>query len=157
MHRNALVVIGAVVLVITAISCAAGDAQSKVTEQGIEFHDSKVQAAEFIEYYNSIKLSAEQEKIKQEALSELPAPCCADQSIDTCCCPCNLAKAVWGLSNLLISEHGYGADQLQEEVEAWIEFTNPGGYTGDACYGPGGCGRSFERNGCGGMDEGRIS
>jgi hypothetical protein len=122
-----------------------------------DFHDAKIEAAEFIEYFNTIELTAEQRAIKLEALSSIPAPCCSEYSIDTCCCPCNLAKSVWGLTHLLITERGYDADQVRSEVEAWMKFTNPSGYTGDACHSRSGCGRPFEQNGCGGMDEGRIS
>lgn len=118
----------------------------------IEFHDVRAQTQEFMGYFRSIELDAEQERVKQEALAGLEAPCCSDNSAYTCCCPCNMAKSWWGLSHHLIATQGYGAGEVRAAVEGWIEFINPHGFSGDACY-TGGCGRPFHRNGCGGMDE----
>lgn len=123
--------------------------------EDIVFADPRQQAAEFIAKYHSIELSMRQEEMKQEALSTIPAPCCASFSIATCCCPCNLAKAVWGLSHHLIAERGYDVPRVRETVQRWLRLTNEAGYRGDACY-TGGCNRSFEHDGCGGMDENRI-
>ena len=85
----------------------------------------------------------------------MPAPCCADNTMATCCCPCNMAKAVWGYSAWLIVEKGYDADQLEKEVRRWLADANPNGWSGEACY-KGGCSRSFDQDGCGGMVEGYI-
>ncbi len=38
----------------------------------------------FIDYYNSITLTPEQERVKRDALSPLKAPCCDDNSMYTC-------------------------------------------------------------------------
>lgn len=38
----------------------------------------------FIDYYNSIALTPEQEKVRRDALSPLKAPCCDDNSMYTC-------------------------------------------------------------------------
>jgi len=57
---------------------------------------------QFIDYYNATTLTAEQESTMRNALLPLKAPCCDDNSMATCCCPCNLAKSVWGLSSYLI-------------------------------------------------------
>ena len=122
---------------------------------GLTFTDAKAQAQEYIRYYKEIELTPEQERIKAEALSALPAPCCADNSLLTCCCPCNMAKSAWGLSAHLITERGFDAEQVRQAAAQWLEFANPDGYTGDACY-TGGCGRSFEHNGCGGMNENQV-
>src|SRR3970040_3160998 len=92
-------------------------------ESGIKFYDAKLQAKEFIAYYNYIALTPEQEKIKSEALSAIPAPCCSNYSILTCCCPCNLAKSVWGVSNFLIADQNYGAKQGKGAISEWIQFT----------------------------------
>ena len=119
-------------------------------EGGIEFYDARQQASEFIALFHSIVLTEEQERTKNEALSVLPAPCCADKSIATCCCPCNLAKSVWGLSHFLIAERSSDVLEVRRVVQEWMEFTNQNGYTGDACY-IGQCNRPFEANGCGGM------
>ena len=82
----------------------------------------------------------------RQALSRIPAPCCSDNSAYTCCCPCNMAKTWWGLSHHLIANEGYDADEVQAAVEEWIEFINPKGFSGNACY-TGGCPRPFHRNG----------
>ncbi len=113
------------------------------------------QAATFISYNNSIALTSAQQKTMDEALSSIPAPCCAKYSMATCCCPCNLAKAAWGLSKYLIAEQHYGAPEVKKAVDEWLHVTNPAGYTGDACF-TGGCNRSFANNGCGGMDERKL-
>lgn len=117
--------------------------------------DIRVQAAQYIDDFHSIKLSPEQEKIKDEALSSIPAPCCKDYSIATCCCPCNLAKSVWGLSHNLIVKRKFNVQQLKQAVSEWIQSMNPDGFTGDVCYTQG-CNRPFRKNGCGGMYEGNI-
>lgn len=121
----------------------------------IEFTNVREQTKEFIGYYNSIKLTPEQELVKRQALSEIKAPCCSDNSAYTCCCPCNMAKTWWGLSHHLIVDEGHGADEVQAAVEGWIDFIGPKGFSGDACY-KGGCVRPFRRNGCGGMSESQI-
>lgn len=121
----------------------------------VKFTDAHRQAAEFIAYDRSIDLTREQKKVMDEALTTIPAPCCAKYSIATCCCPCNLAKATWGLSKFLIANQHYDARQVKATVNEWLQFTNPSGYTGDACF-TGGCARSFSKNGCGGMDEHHI-
>jgi hypothetical protein len=59
---------------------------------------------QLIGYYNAARLTSEQKSIMQNALLPLKAPCCDDNSMATCCCPCNLAKSVWGLSSYLIAE-----------------------------------------------------
>lgn len=116
---------------------------------------ARAMAAKYIGYYKSIKLTPEQEKIKLTALSSIPAPCCSDNPMSTCCCPCNLAKSVWGLSNFLITERGYNSAQVRQAAVDWIKFTNPNGYSGKACY-TGGCNRLFNQDGCGGMNEKKL-
>lgn len=117
--------------------------------------DSRTQIVEFIGYYHSIKLTSKQEKIKEAALSAIPAPCCSEFSIATCCCPCNLAKSVWGLSNYLIAKHNYNEQQVKQAVVEWFQTTNPGGYSGDSCH-IGRCNKPFSENGCGGMSENHL-
>jgi len=126
-----------------------------VDNGAVKFTDVHRQAAEFISYDDSIVLNPDQKKVMDEALSSIPAPCCAQYSIATCCCPCNLAKSTWGLSKSLIANQHANATQVKAAASAWLQFTNPEGYTGDACFTKG-CNRPFERNGCGGMDEGHI-
>lgn len=122
------------------------------TESEIKFYDVRVQAPEFISYYNSITLTPAQEKIKSKALSSIPAPCCEDYPTSSCCCICNHARAAWGLSNFLIAEHNYNAEQLKDAVSRWDAFIYKNGYNGDACY-RGRCNLPFEEDGCGGMEE----
>jgi hypothetical protein len=119
------------------------------------FHDLKSQTEVFISYFHKIALSAEELEIRNEALSSIPAPCCDNFSAATCCCVCNLARSIWGLSNHLIQEEGYSAKEVRGTVIEWLAFTNPAGYSGNACFN-GGCGRPFYRDGCGGMEEGKL-
>lgn len=115
------------------------------------FYDARKQSQDFMGYYQSITLDHQQEAIKKRALSTIPAPCCSENSIYTCCCPCNLAKTVWGLSNYLIARKGANADQVHQAAVDWIKFVNPGGYPGNSCHTAGGCQRPFAHSGCGGM------
>lgn len=109
-------------------------------------------AATFIAYNKSITLTPTQQKIWDEALSAIPAPCCSKNPLATCCCPCNLAKSAWGLSKYLIAEKQYSAPMVKKTILDWLHSSNPGGFTGDACF-TGGCNRPFAKNGCGGMKE----
>jgi hypothetical protein len=127
-----------------------GDSVSK--DEDLKFTDVQAQTKEFISYYKSIQLTPEQEKIKKEALSAIPAPCCTDFPMATCCCPCNLAKAVWGLSNYLIVKKNYDAPKLKETVNAWIQFTHPNGFKGDSCH-QNRCATPMSEDGCSGMGE----
>src|SRR5689334_21557786 len=79
----------------------------------------RVEAARYIGYYHSYRLTPEQAAVKNAALSRMPAPCCSDNTMATCCCPCNLAKAVWGYSAYLIVEKGYDANRLEKAVRKW--------------------------------------
>jgi hypothetical protein len=121
----------------------------------VKFTDAHRQAAEFISYDDAIVLSPDQKKVMDEALSSIPAPCCAEFSIATCCCPCNLAKSTWGLSKFLIAKQQAGVTAVKAAANEWLQFTNSDGYSGDACH-TRGCNRPFEKNGCGGMDERHI-
>ncbi len=155
-RRKASWLAAAAVAVIAVVSLGAWlqDEEGAVASP-IEFRDVREHTREFIAYNRSIKLTPEQESVKKEALSAIPAPCCSDNTAYTCCCPCNMAKTWWGLASHLIANEGYGAEEVQAAVEAWIEFINPKGFTGKACY-TGGCVRPFHRNGCGGMDEHNV-
>jgi hypothetical protein len=152
------------VLALSSIAYGQGALQGKAVvpqstqtsgNGAIKFTDARLQAAEFISYDDSIELNPAQKKVMDEALSSIPAPCCSQYSIATCCCPCNLAKSTWGLSKSLIANQHANATQVRAVASAWLQFTNPEGYTGDACFTKG-CNRSFEKNGCGGMDKGHI-
>src|SRR5215470_6804111 len=82
--------------------------------QKARFFDAPSQAAEFIGYNRSIDLSPAQKKLRERALSGIPAPCCEKFSAATCCCPCNLAKSVWGLSNYMIAREDANLPQIQK-------------------------------------------
>src|SRR3972149_6646666 len=123
------------VLVVVALFCLSPLAAAKEdsAKKPVRFEDVQVQTGEFIGYYNSIRLTADQEKIKNDALSKIPAPCCSEFSQATCCCPCNMAKSIWGLSHFLIAKHNYKADQVRETVLEWTKFINPDGFDGNVC------------------------
>ncbi len=137
-----------------AFTSAPARGEDAVTSE-MHFHDVRQQTREFHAHNRSISLTAEQRAVMDEALRGLPAPCCADKTAATCCCPCNMAKSWWGLSKYLIAERGYESDQVRKAVAEWIQFINPDGFTGDACY-TGGCNRPFHENGCGGMSKGEV-
>lgn len=128
---------------------------SVAAKKPLVFDNLRSQTKEFIGYYQSIRLDEQQTKLKERVLSSIPAPCCKDYSVLTCCCPCNLAKSVWGLSHYLIAKRAYDAAPLKKAVLDWMKFVNPGGFTGDACY-VNRCGSAFAANGCGGMKEDHI-
>ena len=108
-----------------------------------------------IAYDAEIELTAEQEEIKRAALTPIPAPCCSDRSAYTCCCQCNLGRAWWGLSKVLITEHGQGAADVQANVERWIGNLRPQGFAGNSCY-TGRCSTAAKHDGCSGMNPNRI-
>lgn len=119
------------------------------------FDDVKARTQEFMGYEKSIRLTPQQQKVKQAALRSIPAPCCKEYSIATCCCPCNLAKSIWGLANYAVARLGYDTVQTKALVLDWLRATNPSGYSGDSCY-RGGCPKRFSANGCGGMKEDAV-
>jgi hypothetical protein len=145
---------GATLFVLPMLAALALDhAASASTARKGRFFDAPSQAAEYIGYNRSITLSPEQRKTREKALSAMAAPCCKKFSMATCCCPCNLAKSVWGLTNSMIVRESASPAQIQTAVRGWLKFVNAQGFTGDLCDTAGGCAREFSRNGCGGMDE----
>lgn len=147
------------VLILGAPLCAALalDRAAASKAAPVRFFDAPSQSAEFIGYNRSIALNPEQQKVRDKALSAMPAACCDKFSQATCCCPCNLAKTVWGLSNYMIVKQQATVPELQSAARGWLKFVNPKGFTGDLCDTAGGCGRTFGNNGCGGMDERNLS
>jgi len=143
-------------LILGAPLCAAlalEHAASSRSAAPIRFFDAPSQAAEFIGYNRSITLTPAQKTLRDKALAAMPAACCDKFSQATCCCPCNLAKTVWGLSNYLIVRQHATVPEVQASIRGWLKFVNPKGFTGDICDAPGGCRRTFSSDGCGGMDE----
>jgi hypothetical protein len=124
--------------------------------------------AQFIEYYNTHQLMAAQDAIKKDALTALRAPCCDDKTAYTCCCDCNLAKSLWGLSAHLIVDKNYDAAAVRAAALQWLQFTRPDYYRVvemeqqgldpvaeglprvNSCY-EGLCEMPFSQRGCGGM------
>ena len=141
--------------------------EGDVTGYGIPLSLDNTQR--FIDYYETITLTPEQEQIKEAALRPRKAPCCDDNPMSTCCCPCNLAKSVWGLSSYLIVEENYDAEQVREAALQWLRFihsdyyvmrelenrgVDPGRYGMSyeaPCYN-GYCELPYVDGGCGGMD-----
>jgi len=87
---------------------------------------------QFIDWHNSLELSAEEQSIRDAALDPLVAPCCDSYPMTSCCCPCNLARSVWGLSAYLITEKGYEVNQLRESADQWLHFIRPDYYVARA-------------------------
>jgi hypothetical protein len=146
--------VGAALLAAAVLSqaSAAAGARSRAL---VRFTDAGEDAARFLRYSQQYKLTPGQQALKDRVLTKIPAPCCKEYSIATCCCPCNLAKTVWGLSNWLIVEKDANAPELDAAVRGWLRHVNPKGFSGDLCY-TGGCGRAFADNGCGGMHESAL-
>jgi hypothetical protein len=69
---------------------------------------------QFLDYHRTVALTPAQQQMVDDVLLPLRAPCCDDNSMATCCCPCNLAQGVWGLSGYLVTEKGYGAVEVRE-------------------------------------------
>lgn len=156
MTRKTYTLTGVAFLAVAALfafqSAGSATAETVTTVAGIELHDVEAQTQEFIGYDDAIELTPEQEAIRVEALSALPAPCCSDNTAATCCCPCNMAKSTWGLAKYLITEKGAGVEEVRQAARDWHRFINPAGFSGDVCY-TGGCNLAFKDGGCGGMNK----
>jgi hypothetical protein len=150
-------------------------AEGTATSYGVSLSLDSTQR--FIDWYNSIQLSAEEQAIRDAALGSMAAPCCDEYPMSTCCCECNLSRSVWGLSAYLITEKGYGVSQVQEAALQWLHFIRPDyyvaseleqegidpglwGFTTESTCFSGHCDRPFyteatdgHLGGCGGMEE----
>jgi hypothetical protein len=148
--------VGTVVAVFATVAMGTrGQESSEPAGSVFAFSDVRDQTIEFHAYYRAISLTPEQEAVMREALTAIKAPCCSDRSALTCCCDCNMAKSWWGLSKHLIANQGLGAEEVRTAVNEWIEFINPNGFSGNACY-IGRCSQPFRHNGCGGMKEDNV-
>lgn len=136
-----------------SVRAADGRTAAKSAQQALALDAGRTR--EFMSYNESLSLNPEQRKVFLDALSPIPAPCCSKNSMATCCCPCNLAKSVWGLSKYLIVKRNYTSSQVRKSASEWLHVTNPQGYSGDACP-TGHCNRSFAENGCGGMNAEKL-
>ena len=152
-NRAARILMGVAVVLSTGVLWAAAQAQTEATDwTSGHYEGTREQTLELMGYYKSIELTPEQEGIRRQALSSMPAPCCNNFSAATCCCECNLSRSIWGLSKLLITRHEADATMVREAVEAWIAALNPSGYAGNTCN-TGRCNLPFKDGGCGGMME----
>lgn len=145
----------AILLAAMTIAVLTVDSTPSVSGSQRGGREIRLQAVEYIRDESSIQLTVKEKAIMDKALTSIAASCCATYSMATCCCPCNLAKSVWGLSKLLIHRNHFTSEQVRLAVSDWLESTNPDGYSGDACF-SGGCGRAFDKNGCGGMDAKKL-
>ncbi|MEM7583356.1 MAG: hypothetical protein AAF560_08255 [Acidobacteriota bacterium] len=146
-------------LLVAALALALGSS-GETTDSGDawlagEFKGDRAEVQKLMDHYEAIRLTPEQEKIRREALGPIPAACCNEFSMATCCCECNLSRSLWGLSKYLIVEKQADAKQVRDSVTAWIEVLNPDGYEGNTCQ-TGRCNLPFDKGGCGGMNKHRL-
>ena len=149
--------------------------EGTATSYGISLSLDNTQ--QFIDWYYSMELSAEQLAIRDMALSSEVAPCCDEYPMSTCCCECNLSRSIWGLSAYLITEKDYGVSQVHGAALQWAHFIRPDyyvaseleqkgidpgqwGFTTESTCFAGNCERPFytetsdgHLGGCGGMEE----
>jgi hypothetical protein len=126
-------------------------------KEDFRFTDVRQQTAAFHQYEKTIKLTPAQQAIYREALEGLPAPCCSDNSALTCCCPCNSARAWWGLAKHLVADLGYDVEQTRAKVAEWFRYINPNGWPGNTCYSQNGCSKPFREGGCAGMSADQLA
>lgn len=149
---SAIAAVGVVIVALGGYGAwrALGATGDRIDPTTLVIDGTMQQAREFMDAYEAITLTPEQEAIRVAALSTIPAVCCSEFSAATCCCECNLSRAVWGLSKSLIVA-GAGEVEVREAAQTWFATVNPAGYAGDACF-VGGCLRSMKTDGCGGMN-----
>ena len=148
--RKTVVFVTLLLATLTAITFVLAPAQAAPKED-FQFTDVRKHTAAFHEYERTIQLTPAQKAIYKEALEGLPAPCCKDNTALTCCCPCNSARAWWGLTKHLVVNLGYNAEEARAKVAEWFTFINPSGWPGNTCYTSNGCSKPFKDAGCAGM------
>ena len=121
------------------------------TKEDVKFTDVRQHTAAFHQYERTIKLTPGQQAIYREALEGLPAPCCSDNTALTCCCPCNSARAWWGLAKHLVADLGYDAEETRAKVAEWFTLHQPLRLERHHLLQPHGCGKPFQQGGCAGM------
>ena len=137
-------------LFVVGFAAGAALADMQAAEDLLAFTGDRAEAERLIAHYQEIELTPEQEAVRVAALEAIPAACCKEFSAATCCCECNLSRAIWGLSKVLITTLGYDAAQVRAAVTDYYAAVNPDGFPGDSC-GTGKCGIPFAQGGCGGM------
>jgi len=143
------------------------------TDYGIPFSLQSLPL--FIDWKDTIVLAEGEEIVFHDALIQLVAPCCDDNTAFQCCCEkggarCNLVTSGKGLAAHLIHEKGYTVDQVRDAVLQWFRFARPDYYVAAAlekegiepglyglttqgdCY-RGLCEVPIRPGGCGGMGE----
>jgi hypothetical protein len=143
-------------VVVPALSFVSSWALAAAKED-VKFADVRQHTAAFHQYERNIKLTPAQQAIYREALEGLPAPCCSDNTALTCCCPCNSARAWWGLAKHLVADLGYDAQETRAKVAEWFRYINPSGWSGTTCYSADGCGKPFHQGGCAGMTADKLA
>ncbi len=150
------IVLGVVLLAAISGSSWLLRPQAEVSRSaGRASDDLRPRTEELIGYSETVVLTADQERVKAEALVSIKAPCGDRNSLAVRCCPCNLGKSIVGLANHLIAREGAGAPRVREAVLDWIRWTNPSGYSGAACDRKR-CDQPFRKDGCGGMTNARL-
>jgi len=128
-----------------------------------------------IGWKDTLVLTATEQAVFHDALVQLVAPCCDDNTAFQCCCEkggsrCNIVTSGKGLAAHLIREKGYTVDQVSDAVLQWFRFARPDYYVAVAlekegiepglyglttqgdCY-RGMCEVPISQGGCGGMGE----
>ena len=130
----------------------------------------------FADWFYTVELTPEQATVVKQVLSEIPAPCCDDNSVYSCCCTkngkiCNLTRSARGLAHWLVAARGFEGEDLKAAVEEWLRFLKPEYYlaraleeqglnpadyglaaheTYESCYARQ-CEAPLDAGGCGGM------
>ncbi len=130
---------------------------------------------QFLDWYYEIDLDTKESDVLRDALVELVAPCCDDNTMFRCCCEkgeraCNLVRSGKGLASYLIHDKGYTAEEVRAAVLQWLHFARPDYYvarelkerglnprhynltTFGSCYRQL-CEVPISQGGCGGMNE----
>lgn len=142
-----------VILLTLGFACShAADDDARDSEPSADTVEiTKDQLRTYMRYDSEITLDADQQAVRRDVLAKIPAPCCSSYTAETCCCACNLSRALWGFTKHLITEKGLGPSQLDREVRDWLAKLRPTGFSGDACF-KGRCGDSIRDGACGGMN-----
>ncbi len=145
----------------------------KETSYGIPLSWDNAQT--FADWYYEVRLTPEEATLLQQALKDIPTPCCDDTRITRCCCErsgfiCNLVRSARGLAAWLIQRKDFGEEEVQAAVREWVKFAhrkyflakalkergvNPSRYdltTRGACYRDL-CELPMRQGGCGGMGD----
>ncbi|MCX6096548.1 MAG: hypothetical protein NT125_07570 [Candidatus Bipolaricaulota bacterium] len=132
-----------------------------------------VNLPQFIAWRDSIALTSAEQQVFYDALVQIAAPCCDDETAFQCCCEkgggrCNIITSAKGLAAYLVHEKGYPVDATRDAVLQWLAFARPDYYVAKAlraegldpaaygvttqgsCY-RGLCETPISQGGCGGM------